>query len=330
MPTRPLRVGWGGLVVALPALALLVWFLLRPLAGLVIDSLHRTVLGVREGGLTLDNYAALVADDRLRASLVTTVLLSAGVTLVTLAICTPAAITLARSGPRTSALVDAVLVFPLAFPGIVIGFFVIVMLGRNGLLSQAIEAVTGDPGGRWAYTAGGLAAAYVYFCIPRVIGTLRGAASGLDPELTAVAASLGAFPARVAWSVTMPLLRGPLLAAAGVCMATSLGAYGTAATLSEGIRVLPLDVADALYNQGDQGLAAALSVVLALLAVLSLVLCAVGARIVDGRGARSGGASDALVASVAPVAVPPAHAAPAAAAAPDPAAAPLASGRGIR
>ncbi|RIJ55393.1 ABC transporter permease, partial [Clavibacter phaseoli] len=297
MPTRPLRVGWGGLVAALPALALLVWFLLRPLAGLVIDSLHRTVLGVREGGPSLDNYAALVTDDRLRASLVTTVLLSAGVTVVTLAICTPAAITLARSGPRTSALVDAVLVFPLAFPGIVIGFFVIVMLGRNGLLSQAIEAVTGDPGGRWAYTAGGLAAAYVYFCIPRVIGTLRGAASGLDPELTAVAASLGAFPARVAWSVTMPLLRGPLLAAAGVCMATSLGAYGTAATLSEGIRVLPLDVADALYNQGDQGLAAALSVVLALLAVLSLVLCAVGARIVDGRGARTGGASDALVAS---------------------------------
>ncbi|WP_236007242.1 hypothetical protein [Clavibacter zhangzhiyongii] len=59
--------------------------------------------------------------------------------------------------------------------------------------------------------------------------------------------------------------------------------------------------------------------VLALLAVLSLVLCAVGARIVDGRSGRSGrvgrsgGASDALVASVAPVA-----------------AAPVAAGRGIR
>ncbi|MFS4505602.1 ABC transporter permease [Clavibacter sp. Sh2141] len=318
MPSRPLRVGWGGLLAALPALALLVWFLLRPLAGLVIDSLHRTVLGVREGGLTLDNYAAIALDDRLRASLVTTVLLSAGVTLVTLVICTPAAITLARSGPRTSALVDAVLVFPLAFPGIVIGFFVIVLLGRNGLVSQAVEAATGEPGGRWAYTAGGLAAAYVYFCIPRVIGTLRGAASGLDPELTAVAASLGARPSRVAWTVTLPLLRGPLLAAAGVCMATSLGAYGTAATLSEGIRVLPLDVADALYNQGDQGLAAALSVVLALLAVLSLVLCAAGARIVDGRGGRGSGVTGfALVASVAPVAAAPAPA-------------PVAAGRGIR
>jgi putative spermidine/putrescine transport system permease protein len=276
VPSRPLRVGWGGLLAALPALALLVWFLLRPLAGLVIDSLHRTVLGVREGGLTLDNYAAIALDDRLRASLVTTVLLSAGVTLVTLVICTPAAI----------------------------------------LLSQALEAATGEPGGRWAYTAGGLAAAYVYFCIPRVIGTLRGAASGLDPELTAVAASLGARPSRVAWTVTLPLLRGPLLAAAGVCMATSLGAYGTAATLSEGIRVLPLDVADALYNQGDQGLAAALSVVLALLAVLSLVLCAVGARIVDGRGGRGSGATgSALVASVAPSAAVPA---------------PVAAGRGIR
>jgi putative spermidine/putrescine transport system permease protein len=64
-------------------------------------------------------------------------------------------------------------------------------------------------------------------------------------------------------------------------------------------------------------------VVLALLAVLSLVLCAVGARIVDGRGARSGGTSDALVASVAPVAVPPAAVASAATA-------PVGAGRGIR
>lgn len=301
MPTRPLRVGWGGLLAALPALAFLGWFLLRPLAGLVMDSLHHTVLGVREGGLTLDNYAAVLTDDQLRASLVTTVLLSAGVTLVTLVVCTPAAVTLARSGPRTSALVDAVLVFPLAFPGIVIGFFVIVMLGRNGLLSQAMEAVTGEPGGRFAYTAGGLAAAYVYFCIPRVIGTLRGAASGLDPELATVAASLGARPTRVAWTVTLPLLRAPLLGSAGVCMATSLGAYGTAATLSEGIRVLPLDVADALYSRGDQGLAAALSVVLAVLAVLSLVICAVGAQIIDRSNTRSDAdASDALIASAAP------------------------------
>lgn len=272
------RVGWGGLLAALPALVLLVWFLLRPLGGLVMDSLHRTSLGVRTPGVTLANYQAVFVNDGLRGSVMTTVLLSVGVTLVTLLLCTPAALTLSRSGPRLSAVVDAVLVFPLAFPGIVIGFFVIVLLGRNGLLSQAVEAATGEPGGRWAYTAGGLAAAYVYFCIPRVVGTLRGAASTLDGELRTVAASLGAYPTRVAFTVTLPLLRGPLLAAAGVCMATCLGAYGTAATLSEGIRVLPLDVADALYNTGDQGLAAALSVVLALLAVLSLVLCTTGAR----------------------------------------------------
>ena len=281
MPLAPRRTGWGGLLVALPALALLAWFLLRPLAGLVVDSVHLTRLGVRTPGLTLDNYRAVVIDAGLRGSLTTTVLLSVGVTVVTLVLCTPAALVLARSGPRLSAAVDAVLVFPLAFPGIVTGFFVIVLLGRNGLVSQTVEALTGEPGGRWAYTAGGLAAAYVYFCIPRVIGALRGAASTLDGELRNVAASLGASPARVAVTVTLPLLRAPLLAAAGVCMATSLGAYGTAATLSEGLRVLPLDVADALYNGGDQGLAAALSVVLALLAVLSLVLCTLGARLFD-------------------------------------------------
>ncbi|WP_202564603.1 ABC transporter permease [Agreia sp. COWG] len=276
------RIGWGAVLAALPGVALLAWFLIRPLGRLVGDSFHRT----SDGSLTLDNYRAIIENDGLRSSLVTTVLLSVAVTAITLLVCTPAALTLARSGPRVSALVDAILVFPLAFPGIVIGFFVIVLLGRNGLVSQLIEALTGEPGGRWAYTAGGLAAAYVYFCIPRVIGTLRAAATTLDPDLTVVAASLGARPARVAATVTLPLLRGPLLSAAGVCMATCLGAYGTAATLSEGIRVLPLDVADALYTRGDQGSAAAISVTLAVLAIASLVLCTAAARAVSRRGPR--------------------------------------------
>ncbi|TFC84262.1 ABC transporter permease [Cryobacterium sp. TMT3-29-2] len=275
--------GWGGLAVALPGLAVLAWFLVRPLSGLVVDSLHLTSLGVRSPGLTLVNYQTIATDAALRSSMVTTVVLALVVTVITLLICTPTALTLARSGPRLSAIIDAVLVFPLALPGIVIGFFVIVLLGRNGLVSQIVEATTGEPGGRWAYTAGGLAAAYVYFCIPRVVGTLRGAAATLDGELRNVAASLGAYPARVAATVTLPLLRAPLLASAGVCMATCLGAYGTAATLSEGIRVLPLDVADTLYNTGNQGLAAALSVVLALLAVGSLAVCSFGAWLIDRR-----------------------------------------------
>lgn len=275
-------------MVALPGLAFLAWFLLRPLVSLVVDSFRTIVFGVTEPGWTLANYRAVLVDEGLRQSLFTTVGLSAAVTVVTLVVCTPAALTLARSGPRLSAVVDAILVFPLAFPGIVIGFFVIVLLGRNGLASQLSEATTGEPGGRWAYTAGGLAAAYVYFCIPRVIGTLRGAASTLDPDLLTVAASLGAYPMRVAATVTMPLLRTPLLASAGVCMATCLGAFGTAATLSEGTRVLPLDVADALYTRGDQGSAAALSVVLALLAVLSLVFCTAVARLLERSSSPSG------------------------------------------
>ena len=275
-------------MVALPGLGFLAWFLVRPLGNLVVDSLQVTVFGVTTPGWTLANYEAVFVDAGLRQSLLTTVALSAVVTAVTLVVCTPAALTLSRSGPRLSALVDAILVFPLAFPGIVIGFFVIVLLGRNGLASQLFEATTGEPGARWAYTAGGLAAAYVYFCIPRVVGTLRGAASTLDPDLPVVAASLGAYPMRVAATVTVPLLRAPLLASAGVCMATCLGAYGTAATLSEGIRVLPLDVADALYTRGDQGSAAALSVVLALLAVLSLVLCTAVARILERTSPRTG------------------------------------------
>lgn len=250
-----------GLVILTPALVFLTVFVVTPIIRLVLRSLQDGP----DGGLTTGNYAAIFTEPALQRSLRTTVTLSIVTTAITLALCTPAALRLARGGSK--GVMDAAVSFPLALPGIVIGFFTIVLLGRTGLIGQVWEPAAGA-----SYTYVGLTFAYVYFCVPRVVGTLRGAVSQLPPDIDEAAATLGARPRQVYWTVKLPLLIPAMVEAGGVCMATSLGAYGTAATLSEGIRVLPLDVADALTVDYNVTASAAMAITLAVLAVGFLVL----------------------------------------------------------
>ena len=88
------------------------------------------------------------------------------------------------------------LTFPLAFPGVVIGFMVIMLAGRQGLIGEVTQALTGEKL-VFAYSIAGLFMGYVYFSIPRIILTVMAAAEKLDPELEEAARSLGASPWRV-------------------------------------------------------------------------------------------------------------------------------------
>ena len=88
------------------------------------------------------------------------------------------------------------LTLPLAFPGVVIGFMVIVLAGRQGLIGDISQALTGEKI-VFAYSMAGLFMGYVYFSIPRTILTVMATAEKLDPRLEEAARSLGASPWRV-------------------------------------------------------------------------------------------------------------------------------------
>ncbi len=142
-------------------------------------------------------YAAILVEPRYFESLIQTVLLSAGVTAVTLAISCVSGLFLVRNRFPGRSLLVAVLTFPLVFPGVVIGFMVIMLAGRQGLIGTVTEGLFGS---RlvFAYSMAGLFLGYVYFSVPRVILTVMAAAEKLDPQLAEAARSLGASP----WQVT--------------------------------------------------------------------------------------------------------------------------------
>ena len=228
-------------------------FFLLPLANLFL------IGGGGERGWSA--YTAVLTEPRYLASLVQTVLLAGATTLATLAVSGTAGVFLTRNRFPGRALLTALLTLPLAFPGVVIGFMVIMLAGRQGLIPDLTEALTGERV-VFAYSMAGLFVGYLYFSIPRTILTVMAAAEQLDPRIEEAARSLGAGPLRVVRDVIVPALRPALLAAGAICFATAMGDFGTAFTLATRINVLPMVIYTEFTLQANVAMAAALSFVL--------------------------------------------------------------------
>lgn len=263
----------GPLVLVL--LVLLVWPMLTILG--------RSV-GAPDGGFTVARYGEVLTSARYLSSLVFTAAVSVASTILALMICVPAGLYLERDASRSGRLLAVALTIPLSLPGIVIGFFIILSVGNTGVVPRLAEGVTGERLFQVAYTWVGLLLGYLYFQIPRVVLVVRGAAGAVRAETLEVARSLGAGTFAVYWRVILPTIRPALASAAALALATGFGAFGTAATLSRGMRVMPLEVASAFTDAFQPELAATLSVLLAV--VTTAVLVGVG-RLGERRTVRS-------------------------------------------
>ncbi|MSP81221.1 MAG: ABC transporter permease subunit [Rhodospirillales bacterium] len=214
-------------------------------------------------------YAAIVSDANYFSSLMSTLALAAMTTITTLVISGISGVFLQRHKFPGNALLVSMLTFPLAFPGVVIGFMVIMLSGRQGLIGDIAMYLTGEKI-VFAYSMAGLFMGYVYFSVPRTILTIMAAAEKLDPRIEEAARSLGASTWRVVFDVILPGLKPAFIAAGAICFATAMGAFGTAFTLATRINVLPMVIYTEFTLQANMAMAAALSFVLG--AVTWLVL----------------------------------------------------------
>lgn len=250
-------------LLMLPAGIVLACFFVLPMARLAV------VAGSGPDGLA--TYASFLTTPRYFESLVATIVLSAAVTVSTLAISTVAGLFLQRNRFPGRDLLVALLTFPLAFPGVVVGFLVIMLAGRQGLIGDITRFVFADKL-VFAYSMAGLFMGYVYFSIPRVILTIMAAAEKLDPALEEAARSLGAPPWRVVRDVILPGLTPALIASGAIAFATAMGAFGTAFTLATDIDVLPMTIYTEFTLRANIAVAAALSIVLGLITWIALNL----------------------------------------------------------
>ena len=152
-----------------------------------------------------------------------TLQLAAVSTAILLALGAPLAWWLARSRWRFRFVVEAVVALPLVLPPTVLGFYLLLLLGPNGPVGGALQALGGRP---LAFTFGGLVVGSVLYSLPFVVQPLQNAFAAVGRRPLEVAATLRAAPLDRFFSVAVPLAAPGFLTAAVLGFAHTLGEFG--------------------------------------------------------------------------------------------------------
>ena len=167
--------------------------------------------------------------------------------------------------------IDALVSLPLAVPPVVVGFFLLLLLGREGPIGALVHWVMGaDIVFTWVAAA--IASAVVSF--PLMARAIMVAMGEVDARLEMSARSLGAGPLRVALTVTVPLAYRGILAGVLLGFVRALSEFGATITVAGNIpgrtQTLPLAIYSNVQVRDDEMALrlAAISVVLAVATLL--------------------------------------------------------------
>jgi molybdate transport system permease protein len=148
----------------------------------------------------------------------------AGVTTVILLILgTPLAWWLAHTRSRYRVLVEAITALPLVLPPTVLGFYLLIALGANGVIGVPAKFITGST---LAFTFTGLVIASSLYSLPFVVQPLHGAFESVGKKPLEVAWSLGASKLNAFFTVTAPMAFRGYLTAIVLGFAHTMGEFG--------------------------------------------------------------------------------------------------------
>ncbi len=192
--------------------------------------------------------------------------------LLQLALGVPIAWALARCAFRGKALLDALVTLPLVFPPIVIGYALVLLLGREGWLLAWLP-LEWRP--HWVFSETGLVIAAVAAGLPLMVKPSQAAFAEIDESLREVAATLGARPWQVFLKVELPQARLGILAGLVLAAGRAMGEVGISLMLGGNISGRTETLSLAVYNHvlgSETDCANALSLVLTGVAALAFFL----------------------------------------------------------
>ena len=170
-------------------------------------------------------------------------------------------------------LVDGIVHLPLVLPPVVIGYLLLVALGRNGPLGAWLAEHLGVV---FAFRWTGAALAASVMGLPLAVRAMRQAIEAVDRKLEAAASTLGAPPLAVFASVTLPLILPGVLNGMLLSFARSLGEFGATITFVSNIpgetQTLPLAIYSLTQVPGGDAQALRLCVLAVVLSLSALVV----------------------------------------------------------
>jgi len=191
-------------------------------------------------------------------------------TLLTLPVGFAIAWLLVFSRVRCKPLIDGLVNLPLVLPPVVIGYLLLLLLGRQSLLGGLLNAL----GIQLIFSWIGAVLACVVIGLPLMVRSVRLGMEQIDPQLLHAARTLGAGWFDTLCSVVLPLSIPALLTGGTLCFARSLGEFGATIILAGNIpgvtQTIPLAIYD--YSNTPGGEAGALSLCLLSIGLSYLVL----------------------------------------------------------
>lgn len=144
-------------------------------------------------------------------------------TLILLIVGTPIAWWLTRTRSWLRGPVGAIVALPLVLPPTVIGFYLLLAMGPNGLIGQATQALGL---GTVVFSFSGLVIGSVIYSMPFVVQPLQNAFSAIGERLLEAAATLRAGPWDTFFSVVLPLAKPGFITASILGFAHTVGEFG--------------------------------------------------------------------------------------------------------
>ncbi|SON53338.1 molybdate transporter subunit; membrane component of ABC superfamily [Vibrio tapetis subsp. tapetis] len=178
---------------------------------------------------------------------------------------------LARKQFVGKSLLDSVIHLPLVLPPVVIGYLLLVLMGRRGMIGEWLYDHFGVV---FAFNWKGAALASAIVALPLMVRAIRLSLENVDEKLEQAARTLGASPIKVFLTITLPLTLPGIVTGVMLAFARSLGEFGATISFVSNIpgetQTLPLAMYNFIETPGAEMDAARLCVISILVALLSL------------------------------------------------------------
>ena len=179
---------------------------------------------------------------------------------------------LANRNFRGKEALDAAVTLPLVLPPTVLGYYLLVVIGRASPIGKLWEAVFGSP---LVFTWKAAVVAAFLHSFPLLVKSARAALESVDRSYERAARTLGASEWKLFWRVTLPLAHRSIIAAAALAFARALGDFGVTLMVAGNIPGRTQTLAVAIWDavEADNGaMARTLVVVISAVALAILTL----------------------------------------------------------
>ena len=236
-----MRKSFGRILLGLTCVLIAVWLVAPTLVIIPISFSARESLVFPPTGFSLQWYENIFADRNWSRSLMNSLKLALIVSVVATVLGTLAAFGLERMKGRTSGIIRMALMTPMIVPGVVLAIGIYAVYLQTGLV------------GTWL----GFILAHTLLALPFVMIAVSASLSVFDPRLEVAAASLGASPLRVFFTVTAPLILPGMLSGMLFAFVTSFDEVIVALFInSPRLKTLPVQIFSSMTRDTDPTVAA--------------------------------------------------------------------------